>query len=272
MLKIDQAASAAEQETRRLELLLSWRRRQAEGDFQPLATVLTNTTAAFTAAQETKLAGVATGATANSTDAFLLARANHTGTQTAATVSDFSTAADARVAVHAALTSAHGISAFGETLVDDANAAAARTTLGLGTAALSATGDFAVAAHTHTAADINAGTMATARLGSGTANATTYLRGDQTWATPAASVSITAATVTVPYAERDYLATVTDAAVSGASKIILAPGFYAQTDQNSPADVDAYVESVGAGSFGLRLTSRPAQFIGGEFKFLYTVS
>ena len=32
---------------------------------QPLATVLTNTTAAFTTAQETKLAGIATGATAN---------------------------------------------------------------------------------------------------------------------------------------------------------------------------------------------------------------
>lgn len=32
---------------------------------QPLATVLTNTTAAFTTAQETKLSGIATGATAN---------------------------------------------------------------------------------------------------------------------------------------------------------------------------------------------------------------
>jgi hypothetical protein len=40
-----------------------------------------------------KLDGVATGATANSPDATLLARANHTGTQTAATISDFSTAA-----------------------------------------------------------------------------------------------------------------------------------------------------------------------------------
>jgi hypothetical protein len=50
-------------------------------------------------------------------------------------------------AIHAAATSGvHGISAFGATLVDDANAAAARTTLGLGTAALSATGDFATAA------------------------------------------------------------------------------------------------------------------------------
>ena len=40
-----------------------------------------------------KLDGVATGATANSSDATLLARANHTGTQTAATISDFSPAA-----------------------------------------------------------------------------------------------------------------------------------------------------------------------------------
>lgn len=39
--------------------------KQAAGSYQPLATVLTNTTAAFTTAQETKLAGIATGATAN---------------------------------------------------------------------------------------------------------------------------------------------------------------------------------------------------------------
>lgn len=53
---------------------------------QPLATVLTNTTAAFTTAQETKLAGIATGATANQTDTFLLSRANHTGTQSVSTI------------------------------------------------------------------------------------------------------------------------------------------------------------------------------------------
>jgi hypothetical protein len=41
------------------------------------------------------------------------------------------------------------ISAFGLTLVDDANAATARSTLGLGTAATSNTGDFAVSGHTH---------------------------------------------------------------------------------------------------------------------------
>jgi hypothetical protein len=37
------------------------------------------------------------------------------------------------------------------------------------------------------ASGISSGTVATARLGSGTANSTTFLRGDQTWATPAGS-------------------------------------------------------------------------------------
>lgn len=45
----------------------------------------------FSGADKTKLNGVATGATANQTDAFLLARANHTGTQLASTISDFDT-------------------------------------------------------------------------------------------------------------------------------------------------------------------------------------
>ena len=50
----------------------------------------------MTAAERTKLAGVATGATANATDATLLARANHTGTQAISTVLGLQTALDSK--------------------------------------------------------------------------------------------------------------------------------------------------------------------------------
>lgn len=55
------------------------------------------TNKAFLATERTKLAGIATGATANDTDANLKNRANHTGTQASSTISDFDTAVDARV-------------------------------------------------------------------------------------------------------------------------------------------------------------------------------
>lgn len=65
------------------------------GSTHPAATTSVN--GFMSSADKTKLDGVATGATANQTDAFLLARANHTGTQTASTISDFNSATRAQV-------------------------------------------------------------------------------------------------------------------------------------------------------------------------------
>ena len=72
------------------------------------------------------------------------------GTAATSASTDFETSG--AVSSHAAVTSnVHGISAFGATLVDDTNAATARTTLGLGTAATSASTDFASSSRTITA-------------------------------------------------------------------------------------------------------------------------
>lgn len=60
----------------------------------------------YTTAEKSKLAGVAAGATANSTDATLLARANHTGTQTIATVAGLQPALDGKEAAVTAGTTA----------------------------------------------------------------------------------------------------------------------------------------------------------------------
>ena len=62
----------------------------------------------LTAAQVRALINVADGATANSPDATLLARANHSGSQAASTISDFAAAADARVSAGIATHEAAG--------------------------------------------------------------------------------------------------------------------------------------------------------------------
>jgi len=51
----------------------------------------------MSSADKNKLDGIDNWATANSSDSFLLSRSNHTGTQSASTISDFDSAADLRV-------------------------------------------------------------------------------------------------------------------------------------------------------------------------------
>jgi stage V sporulation protein SpoVS len=69
----------------------------AGGAVHPVAT---DVVAGFLSpSDKTKLDSIASGATLNQSDAFLLARANHTGTQVATTISNFDAAADARITV-----------------------------------------------------------------------------------------------------------------------------------------------------------------------------
>ncbi len=71
---------------------------------QPLTAVLSATTASFTTAQESKLAGIAAGATANQSDAFLISRANHTGEQAITTVTGLQAALDGKQPLSTVLT------------------------------------------------------------------------------------------------------------------------------------------------------------------------
>ncbi len=127
--------------------------------------------------------GLGSAATSATTD---FAAASHT--HTISNITNLQTTLDNKV-------DDSQISAFGLTLVDDADATAARTTLGLGSAATQASTAFAAASHTHaisdvtnlqttldgkaasshthSASDINSGTLAVARGGTGTSTAPT---------------------------------------------------------------------------------------------------
>lgn len=157
------------------------------------------TNKAFTATEKTKLAGIATGATANDTDANLRARSSHTGTQTASTISDFTSAA--QTAAPAETTTTVGTLINGATakttpvdadMVGLMDSAASNVLKKLSWANVKATLKtyfdtlYATVSHTHTKSQVTdfahsiTGTEHTFPGGT-----STFLRADGTFATPA---------------------------------------------------------------------------------------
>lgn len=174
----------------------------------------------YTTAERAKLAGLATGATANATDAQLRDRSTHTGSQAIGTITGLQTALDnkastAHAATHgptgtdpigaAELSQTQMISTLGGVDIEDdisylfgksqahADQHAASGTDPLAPADIGA----AASVHTHSAADVTSGVFSTARLGTGTQSTATWLRGDGAFssitATDIASGTIAAA-------------------------------------------------------------------------------
>lgn len=101
----------------------------------------------------------------------------------------------------------------------------------------------AATTHTHAASDIISGTMATARLGSGTASSTTWLRGDSTWQTiqSGSAIANDTATTTALYPIFAAVTTGTPANVYVSStKLTFTPstGVLGATNFNSLSDAN----------------------------------
>lgn len=168
----------------------------ATASFLGRSTAGTGTPEVMTATQARTILNVASGATANATDAALRDRATHTGTQLAATISDFATAVAATAAVTAntakVTNATHTGDVTGATALTIANDAVTNAKLAnMATATLkgrttAGTGDPEDLTATQATALLDTFTSAAKGLapasGGGTAN---FLRADGTWAAPA---------------------------------------------------------------------------------------
>ena len=123
----------------------------------------------FTTAESVKLAGIATGATANATDAALRDRATHTGTQPFTTITGTVPVGQGGTGI-TSYTATNYVRALNASTLEQRTPAQVLGDIGA-----------AAVVHTHTAADVTAGTLDLARLpvaASGVSSATQVVRAD----------------------------------------------------------------------------------------------
>ena len=160
----------------------------------------------ISAAMVSKLNAIAAGATANSSDAYLLNRANHTGTQLAATISDFSTQVGSIVAGYGYLTANQNINFTGDITGSGSTSVtltigARKVTAGMLPSVATATVRGRASAGSGDIEDLN-GTQVTALLNAftrtlkglvppsgGTSGTSNYLCEDGSWSQPTATVA-----------------------------------------------------------------------------------
>jgi hypothetical protein len=236
------------------------------------ANVIAGGAAGFmTGADKTKLDGVATGATANATDAALRDRATHTGTQLAATISDFATAVAATAAVTAntakVTNATHTGDVTGATaLTIAANAVDNTKAADMATARIKGR----VTAGTGDPEDLT-GTQATTLLdvfttslkglapasGGGTTN---FLRADGNWAAPpggggGGSVLSGNVTLTLSTGRYEHQETVTATGVTGTNRISVWLDPATDDDENVPEMTDLITMAAAPGTNQITVTA-----------------
>jgi hypothetical protein len=82
--------------------------------------------------------------------------------------------------------------------------------------------------------------------------------------------SLTAATITVPFGLQEQTVSVVDAGATALSKVIVAWGNVADTDENQPSASNVTFSAVGAaGSVSITVSSNDSDNVGGVYKILY---